>query len=681
MRAQRVVVAAAATAAVTLAMVSPGSAAASSTRPTRVKVASSQLRLGSAKPLRSAPTSGQLSVRLYLKGRDAAGLSAAVKAISDPKSRQYRQFLSAAQVRAAYTPDAAAVTSVRSFLAGYGLKVTSVGGGNAYVDATGTVAQAQQAFGTTLSEYSLGGRTVRSTTAPATLPATVAARVSAVTGLSTRLPRIKPAHVDGPRVASRRVAAGARTGKGAPPSDAFVNARPCSQYWAEKIATDLPDAYGKKQPYAPCGYVPAQLQGAYGVNRAVAAGLDGRGVTVAITDAYASPTILDDANTYAVKHGQRPFRRGQFNQVLPPSFSYGYDEPAPNTDLCGEQGWYGEETLDVEAVHAVAPGAKVSYVAASSCLDDDFLAALNTIVDQHLASIVTNSWGGTDEGDPALDAVYTQLFERGAVQGIGFYFSSGDSGDGASSNAGVPTTQAPANNPVVTAVGGTSIAISAGNRRLFETGWSTSRSVLTAGAWDPTPPGTYQYGGGGGTSKLFEQPWYQDGVVPDRLAQRYSDTPGRVVPDVSAIGDPNTGFLVGQTQTFPDASVKYSEYRIGGTSLASPVFAGIMALADQAAGRPHGFANPALYSLYDTPTFYDPRHIAKHRGRAGRLHQQRRRHRRAAYLSAHARRAGRHHPAHHPRVRRHHRRRLPERRAVPPGAGVRARPQALMRTS
>jgi subtilase family serine protease len=71
---------------------------------------------------------------------------------------------------------------------------------------------------------------------------------------------------------------------------------------------------------------------------------------------------------------------------------------------------------------------------------------------------------------------------------------------------------------------------------------------------------------------------------------------GRTVPDISAVGDPNTGYLIGQTQTFPDGSVKYSEYRIGGTSLSSPLMAGIMALADQAKGSPHGFANPVFYA-------------------------------------------------------------------------------------
>ncbi len=67
----------------------------------------------------------------------------------------------------------------------------------------------------------------------------------------------------------------------------------------------------------------------------------------------------------------------------------------------------------------------------------------------------------------------------------------------------------------------------------------------------------------------------------------------------------NTAWLIGETQTFPDGSVKYSEYRIGGTSLSSPIMAGIMALADQAAGHQHGFANPLFYSLAGNAAFKD----------------------------------------------------------------------------
>ena len=79
------------------------------------------------------------------------------------------------------------------------------------------------------------------------------------------------------------------------------------------------------------------------------------------------------------------------------------------------------------------------------------------------------------------------------------------------------------------------------------------------------------------------------------------------MPDIAAFGDPNTGYLVGQTQTFPDGTVKYSEYRLGGTSLSSPIMAGIMALADQANGV-HGFANPAFYAA-GPGAFYDVDHV------------------------------------------------------------------------
>jgi subtilase family serine protease len=483
----------------------------------------------------------------------------------------------------------------------------------------------QKAFGTSLKKYTVDGQSIRAAASAPTVPSALQGKVIALSGLASISQLMVPTHEDGAKVkgSTARLTTAATKAKNAsaaaPPPDAFVNAPPCSTYFGQKIATNVPKAYGSYQPYAPCGYVPDQLQGAYGLSSSLAKGLDGRGVTVAITDAYAAPTILSDANTYAVKHGQKAFRSGQFSQVVPSSYRLGYDDTV-NGDLCGEQGWYGEETLDVEAVHAVAPGAKIKYVASESCDNGDFLATLNKVIDGHLADIVTNSWGGTDEsnGSPELDAAYQQAFSQAVAQGIGFYFSSGDSGDG--STPGDPTTtpptpptpptaQAPANSPLVTAVGGTSLAVGKSDQRLFETGWSTARSVLTDGAWTPPPPGTYQYGAGGGTSRIFAQPWYQKGVVPASLSTRYSPQKARVVPDVSAVGDPNTGFLVGETQTFPDGTVKYSEYRIGGTSLASPVFAGIMAIADQAAGHRHGFANPALYRLYDSSALYDPKPV------------------------------------------------------------------------
>ncbi|HET9655810.1 MAG TPA: S53 family peptidase [Kineosporiaceae bacterium] len=598
-----------------LAVIAPAGQAAAAT-PDRVHVSNAQPSLTGARQLGSADQAQTITVKLYLRQRNSAELAAKVQSVSDPSSSEYGKYLTPEAFRARYSPDAATVDAVKAYLAGYGISVSSVPDNRAYVAGSGTVAQFQQAFGTSLGDFSMAGKTVRAAATAPTLPSALASQVMAVSGLASISALAKPNH-EGPEGSHWSSTPGAgpsvsapAAGTSAPPPPAFVNAQPCSSYYGEKVATSLPSAYGSQQPYAPCGYTPAQLQGAYGVASAISHGLDGEGVTVAITDAYAAPTILSDANTYAKRHGQEPFRKSQFKQVLPASFRYGYDDTTYG-DLCGEQGWYGEETLDVEAVHALAPGANVTYVASPSCDNSDFADTLNLVVDKHLADIVTNSWGGINEsnGSPELDQVYEQVFVQAALEGIGFYFSSGDSGDasGIAENKGVPTVQAPANSPYVTAVGGTSLAVGRNNQRLWETGWSTGKSALVNGAWSPAPPGSYQYGAGGGTSRVFIEPWYQKGVVPASLATRWSSTPSRVVPDVSTVGDPNTGMLIGETQTFPNGKARYSEFRIGGTSLASPVMAGIMALADQAAGHHHGFANPALYKAYGSDALYDPK--------------------------------------------------------------------------
>jgi subtilase family serine protease len=188
---------------------------------------------------------------------------------------------------------------------------------------------------------------------------------------------------------------------------------------------------------------------------------------------------------------------------------------------------------------------------------------------------------------------YTATFVQAALEGIGVFFSSGDDGDDSGDTEdGSAVVDFPSSHPLVTSVGGTSLAVTKSNGYGFETGWATGTSGLSADgtAWDPPFPGSWLYGAGGGVSSLFAEPSYQFGTVPNGLAKGH-----RAVPDIAMDGDPQTGMLVGETQTFPDGSVKYGEYRIGGTSLSSPLYAGVEALADQAAGHPHGFANPAIY--------------------------------------------------------------------------------------
>jgi subtilase family serine protease len=384
----------------------------------------------------------------------------------------------------------------------------------------------------------------------------------------------------------------------------YLGPEPCSRYFAQKKAFDVPDAYGGRNPLAVCGYTPEQLRGAYGV---ADSGLTGKGVTVAIVDAYASPTGLADANRYARRRGDRAFRPGQFREVVPPAYHHLGD------DVCeAPESWGVEEALDVEAVHAMAPDADIVYVAAASCDDTDLMAALQTVVDGRLASIVSGSWGGVPHGtlgdeDPATMAAYSALFQHGGQQGISFLFASGDCADqdpatGCGAGAARRQTTYPAQDPWVTAVGGTSLAVGPFDDRTGETGWGDWRSLLAPGgaSWSPLP-GRFRFGSGGGTSEDVAQPDYQRGVVPAALSGTLltgakAARPMRVVPDVAMAADPMTGFLVGVSEHHPDGSFGYGESAIGGTSLATPLFAGMQALAQQAAGHPFGFLNPGLYA-------------------------------------------------------------------------------------
>ncbi|MEU6842788.1 S53 family peptidase [Streptomyces sp. NPDC046716] len=515
----------------------------------------------------------KVTARVYLAGRDAKGLAAYARAVSDPSSASYGKYLTAAQAQARFGATKAQVAEVTQWLKDSGLTVT--GTTAHYVSVSGDVAATERAFGTQLHNYAKGKHTYRAPSGTASVPASLDGAVLTVTGLDSA-----------PHKATKK--------DELPPPDAvFRNAGPFSSYYGSKTGSTLPSAYGQKIPYAVKGYTGKQLRAAYGAGKAT-----GKGVRVAITDAYASPYIEKDAKQYAAKNGDAPYGKGQLKQVLPKNYT--------KTEECGASGWYGEETLDVEAVHAVAPQADITYVGAASCYDDDLLDSLHKIVDKHLADIVSNSWGDIEANQtPELATAYDQVFQLGAIQGIGFYFSSGDNGDEVA-NTGTKQVDTPANSAWVTAVGGTSLAVGKHDKYQFETGWGTLKANLSDDGKSWTGfPGAYTSGAGGGTSKTVAQPFYQKGVVPKSLSSANGGS-NRVVPDISAVADPNTGFLVGQTQTLPDGSLGYDEYRIGGTSLAAPVIAGVQALAQQTrGGRAIGFANPAIYDRYGSSIYHD----------------------------------------------------------------------------
>jgi subtilase family serine protease len=523
-----------------------------------------------------SPGGDLITFSIWLRWRNQAQLHTLLRGLYDPASAQYHRWLSPRRFEQLFAPDGAQVEEVAGWLRSQGFSVGNVPANRLFVTATGTVAQVDRTFQVTENGYRVGGRTVQGPNTDPAIPAGLTAAVDAITGLDGGMTLAEPLD-DGP----------------APPPPAGRSAPPCSRYWGEKTSAAYANPYhpGQALPWVICGYTPAQIASAYGYGGLHARGEDGHGTTIAITGAYFSPTIWQDANHFAREFRLPPLRPGSFAQVAAPGRVRYPSDPAET------QSWYVEQALDVEWAHAAAPGARIVYVGAAN--DGTGLdQALNYAVDTRVADVVSNSWGAPEAViSPAEAHALNAVFEQGAAEGMSMLFASGDYGDSADL-IGVPSPDLPASSPWVTAVGGTSLAIDATGQELWQSAWGTDTTAWDGAAWAPRAPGEFQFGSGGGYSGYFPEPWYQRGVAADPAGSR-------AVPDVALVADPNTGAVFSQTYRWPDGRDQIIDSWIGGTSLATPIMAGIAAMADQDAHGSLGLLNPALYPLAGSPALAD----------------------------------------------------------------------------
>jgi subtilase family serine protease len=463
-----------------------------------------------------------------------------------------------------------------------------------------------------LGYYKVNGQKVRLVNGTMTIPSSLAGAVSGAVGVNQYLATPSLAQAGGTATAAvaRTTAA---TQEPAPPA-AFKNPQPCSAFWGQKTDTkdsgQLYQPFTHPLPYDICGYKPGQLRSAYGLAGSVAKGNDGKGVTLAIVDAYDSPTLLADAQRYfKLNDPSHPLAASQFINVGPATVD---DEAA-----CSGSGWFSEQALDVESSHSMAPGANIEFVGTQDCQDASLLAGVTTAVTSG-ASIVSDSWDdllGDLFTDAATKTAFDDTFMLADSTGVTVLFCSHDFGDNFAT-FGLTVPNYPATSPFVTSVGGTALEVNSSGGRQAEYGWSTARQVMcdskTTNCGSATKPASalaYDDGGAGGTSYVYTQPFYQANVVPQALALRNQavngPVPYRVEPDISMDSDPQTGMLIGLRETFP-GGVHYGQFKEGGTSLASPLFAGVIADADQAAGGSLGFVNPVLYKASSqTPAAFD----------------------------------------------------------------------------
>ncbi|HEX3488453.1 MAG TPA: S53 family peptidase [Streptosporangiaceae bacterium] len=553
-----------------------------------------------------------VSFDLVLSLRNAPGAQKFVRQVSSPGSSLFHKYLSDAQWVARFGPTKAEVTRARSWLRRQGLTVVAVPKDRLLVEARGSASQVEKAFGTKLGYFKVQGHRVRLATSAITVPGSMASTVSGTVGINQYVATTSlTAQLAAAKTAKT---AKAKPNQEPPPPAGFRNPQPCSSYWGQKTDTadsgSLYKPYTSPLPYDICGYKPAQLRGGYGLNPAVNKGDDGSGKTIAIVDAYDSPTLLSDAQHYfRLNDPSHLLTASQFTNVQPATI----DDQAE----CGASGWYPEQALDVESSHSMAPGANIEFVGAQDCFNNSLLAAVNTAVTSG-ASVVTDSWGdavGDLFDDAASKTAFDDTFMLADATGVSVLFSSGDDGDNFA-DFGLDAPDYPASSPYITAVGGTTLEVNSHNARQAEYGWSTAKQTLCATkttncgtATTPASSLAWQAGDGAGTSYYYTQPYYQAGVVPSDLALRNEafngPVPARVIPDMSMDADAQSGMLIGLTQTFPDGTY-YDQFKEGGTSLASPLLAGVIADVDGAAGTSLGFINPVLYKAdQQTPSVFN----------------------------------------------------------------------------
>jgi len=551
--------------------------------------------------------SSRVGFDLVMQLRDASGAAALVKAVSTPGSASYRHYLTASQWEARFSPTAKQVSSARAWLKSEGFAVGATSKDRITISASGSAAQVEKAFSTTLGYYKVNGQKLMQTSTALSVPSVLAHSVVGALGLNQSIAT--------PAVASEMAAATntAKKSVNFPPAPgAFITSAPCSSYYGQKSESEsFGHGYPSSVPIEVCGYKPAQYRSAYGITSSET----GAGQTIAVVDAYGSSTIDADATQYfAANDPTDPFPQANFSQI----------DMAPFNDKaeCGASGWSTEQAIDIESSHSIATNANILYVGAQNCLDSGLLAAEQDVVDNGLANVITNSWsdtGGDLFTDAATKTAYDDVFMMADTSGITVQFSTGDDGDNFSV-LGMSTADYPSESPYVTGVGGTSLEIGSNGQQIGDLGWATGRSFeCTANIVGDLPgctsstigtfaPASYDGGSGGFTSFNYTQPWYQASAVPADLALRNENvtgaTPMRVIPDISMDADASTGFLIGLTEQFPDGTVKYGQTRYGGTSLASPLLAGVIADVDQssvaAGGVDVGFINPAIYQLNNT---------------------------------------------------------------------------------
>src|SRR5215470_15998987 len=533
-----------------------------------------------------------ISVTAWLKLQNQSQLDQLLQQLYDKKSPNFHKWLNQSQFNASFSPTTQQVNAVQNFLTAHGLSVISVAENNFYVKVQGSIGQIEQAFHVSIHNFSFNGATHRSNTSDPGGNDAGIGQIAAVTGMDDL--GYEPAY-SFPAEADPVNGQFYPFGTGTNPAGFFFESQcftgvqtvtfptgatpstvPQATYTGSRYGAPITNHTLGHLP--PCGYQPSEVQTAYNLNALYAQGFDGSGQTIVIVDAYGSDTIQQDAEIFSQIYGLPDITPANFQIIKAPGLVNNPKGPARN--------WTIETTLDVEWAHALAPKANIALVTATdrASLDE----AVNLAVVRDLGNVISNSWSSIEIfGNPATHDRMNRILQMAAAKGIDVNFATGDFGD-ETIRIGIKAVDFPASSPFATGIGGTSLGLNPDNTMMFQTGWGNNLTRIanrvSQGSTPVIPPlGIgFQGGAGGGTSAEFAKPGFQSGLPGN----------ARLVPDISMLADPFTGAEL--IETFNGVT----EFgAIGGTSLATPLFSAVMAIASQKAGHGLGQAAVLVYNL------------------------------------------------------------------------------------
>ncbi len=332
---------------------------------------------------------------------------------------------------------------------------------------------------------------------------------------------------------------------------------------------------------SPTCYTPQQFRMIYGVDSLIKQGFTGKGQTIVDIVSFGSPTLQQDMDVFDKEFGLPPITI----QVISPIGTKPFDPS--NKDMAG---WAGETELDVQIIHTLAPDAGIVVLTSPVAETEgtiglpEFRQLEQYAIDHNLGKIVSQSWGASEvtlkdqAGRAEIDKWTTLLQNATTKLGMTYFGSSGDNGATdymdlqATKLSPVATTSFLADEPWVTSVGGTTTTVA--GTSIQESAWNSNGGAS-----------------GGGFSAFFPTPDFQK-TLPATVQNQLNNRRG--VPDVSGDADPYTGLVFYFARQWQ---------QVGGTSASAPLWAALMAIANQMAGHPLGFINPALYKLAASSTY------------------------------------------------------------------------------